>query len=231
MILELIGRDGGLSTLCHSCRFACQQRVLKTFSGPSNLRSEDVVVWLWHLLINLCIWFTISSCYSSIPLTLGLIGRNGGLRTLCHSYGLACQQRVLKTFPGPGYLRSKDGLIWPWHLQVNLYIWLTISSCYGSIPLNLGLVGRDGGLSTLWHSCGFACQQSVSKTFPGPGYLRSKDGLVWLWHLLINLHIWLTISSCYDSIPLALGLIGRDGGLSTLFHSCGFSCQQRVPDR
>ena len=39
----------------------------------------------------------------------------------------------------------------------NLYIWLTISSCYGSIPLTLGLTGRDGGLSTLCRSCGFAC--------------------------------------------------------------------------
>ena len=34
----------------------------------------------------------------------------------------------------------------------------------------------DGGLSTLCHSCGFACQQRVLKTFPGPGYLRSEDG-------------------------------------------------------
>ena len=30
-----------------------------------------------------------------------------------------------------------------------MYIWLTISSYYGSIPLALGLIGRDGGLSTL----------------------------------------------------------------------------------
>ena len=30
-----------------------------------------------------------------------------------------------------------------------VYIWLTISSCCGSIPLTLGLIGRDGGLSTL----------------------------------------------------------------------------------
>ena len=51
-----------------------------------------------------------------------------------------------------------------------VYIWLTISSCYGSIPLTLGLIGRDGGLSTLCNSCGFACQQRVLKTFPGPGY-------------------------------------------------------------
>ena len=46
-----------------------------------------------------------------IVLTLGLIGRDGGLSTLCHSYGFACQQRVLKTFPGPGYLRSEDGAV------------------------------------------------------------------------------------------------------------------------
>ena len=64
------------------------------------------------------------------------------------------------------------------YILVNLYIWLTISSCYGSIPLALGLIGRDGGLSTLCHSCRFACQQRVLKTFPGPGYLRSEDGVV-----------------------------------------------------
>ena len=49
---------------------------------------------------------------------------------------------------------------------------------YGSIPLALGLMGRDGGLSTLCHSCEFACQQMVLKTFPGPGYSRSEDGVV-----------------------------------------------------
>ena len=86
---------------------------------------------------------TISSCYSSIPLALGLIGWDGGL---CHSYGFACQQKVLKTFPDPGYFRSKDGVVWLW-------LWLTISSWYGSIPLALGLIGRDGGLSTLCHGC------------------------------------------------------------------------------
>ena len=126
--------------------------------------------------VNLYIWLKISSCYSSIPLALGLIGRNRGLSSLCHSCGFACQQRVLKTFPGPGYLHSEDGVVWLWHPLVNLYIWLTISSCYGSIPLASGLIGRDGCLSTLCHSCGLACQQRVLKTFPGPGYLLSKDG-------------------------------------------------------
>ena len=57
-----------------------------------------------------------------------------------------------------------------------MYIWLTMSSCYGSIPLALRLIERDGGLSSLRHSCRFDCQQSVSKTFPGPGYLHCEIG-------------------------------------------------------
>ena len=46
---------------------------------------------------------------------------------------------------------------------------------YGSIPLTLGLIGRDGGLSTLCLSCEFTCQRRVLKTFSDPGYLRSED--------------------------------------------------------
>ena len=41
------------------------------------------------------------SCYSSISLTLVLIGRNGGLITLCHSYELDYQQRVAENFFQP----------------------------------------------------------------------------------------------------------------------------------
>ena len=131
-------------------------------------------------------------CYCSIPLVSRLIGRDRGLSTLCHSCGFACQQRVLKTFPGPRYLRSKDCVVWLWHLLVNLYIWLTISSYYGSIPLASRLIWRDRDLSTLCHSCGFACHQGVLKRFPSPGYLRSKDGVVWLWHM-IYIYIYIYI--------------------------------------
>ena len=80
---------------------------------------------------------------------------------------------------------------WPWRSPLrgwgsltmavtgkSVYIWLAISSCSGSIPLTLGLIGRDGGLSTLCHSCRFACQQWALKAFPGPGYLYSEDGVV-----------------------------------------------------
>ena len=44
--------DGGLITLCHSCEFACHQRVLKTFPGPDYILSEDGVVWQWHFLVK-----------------------------------------------------------------------------------------------------------------------------------------------------------------------------------
>ena len=35
-------------------------------------------------------------------------------------------------------------------------------------------IGRDGGLSTLCHGCGFDYQLRVLKAFPGPNYLCSK---------------------------------------------------------
>ena len=37
------------------------------------------------------------------------------------------------------------------------------------------VIGRDGALSTLYHSCGFARQQSVLKTFPNSACLCSED--------------------------------------------------------
>ena len=186
------------------------------------------VVWLWHLLVNMYISLTISSCYGSMSLAIVLIWRDSGLSTLCHSCRSAWLQRVLKAFAGLAYLCSQEEVVWLWHLPINLYIWLTISCCYGSIPLAKRMIGRDGGLSNLCHSCGFACQERALETFPGPDYIHSEDWVVWLWHLLVNLYIWLTISSCYVSMPLVLGLIERDGGLSTLCNSCEFDCQQRV---
>ena len=65
-----------------------------------------------------------------------------------------------------------------YNLLVNLYIRHTISSCYASIPLTLGLIGGDGGLSILCHRCGFAWQERVLKKFRGLSYLRSEDGVV-----------------------------------------------------
>ena len=36
---------------------------------------------------------------------------DGVLRTLCHTGGFACQQRLLETFPDPGYLHSEDVIV------------------------------------------------------------------------------------------------------------------------
>ena len=88
-----------------------------------------------------------------------------------------------KNISWPWLYSSEIGVVWLWHLLVKLHIWLTTSSCYGSTPLTLELIERDGGLSTLCHSCGFACQQRVLKTFLAPGYLHSENGVVWLWHI------------------------------------------------
>ena len=46
-----------------------------------------------------------------MPLAFGLIVRDGGFSTLCHSYGLSPQQTVLKTFLGPDYLHTEDGVV------------------------------------------------------------------------------------------------------------------------
>ena len=55
---------------------------------------------------------------------------------------------------------------------------MTFSSCYGSIPLASRLVGRDGGLSALSHSCRFYFQQRVQKAFSGTGCLLYEDRIV-----------------------------------------------------
>ena len=198
--------------------------MLKRFPGPTYLYSKAGVVWLLHDLVSLYIWLTILLRYSSIILVSGLIGRDEVLITLCHSCGFACQERVLKTFAGADYPLAKDGVVWLWLSHVSLHILLTIWSCHSSIPSALGLIGRDGGLSPLCHTCGFVCPQSALKTFHSHGYIHSKDGVVWPWQSLVNMYIWLTILSCYSSVTLALGLIWRDVILSALGHSCGFAC-------
>ena len=195
------------------------------------LSAEGAKIFFWHWLSLLRGWGSLPmapTCYGSIPLVLGLISRDSGLNTVSHRCEFACQQKVPKTFPGPGYLRSNDVVVWLWHSLLNLYIWLIISSCYGSMHLALCFIDGDAGLRTLCYNCRFDCDQRVLKIFPGPACLHSEEWIVWLWHLLVNLHIWLTISSCYRSIPLALGLRGKDRGLSTLCHICGFALQQSV---
>ena len=119
-----------------------------------------------------------------------VIGSDDGLSSLFRSCVFSCQQRVLKTLPGPGYHHSKDGIVWLWHFSVNLYIYRSSVYLATAQSQYLMVIGRDGGLSTLCHSCRFACQQRVLKTFSDPVYFHSEDGVVWLWHFLVNLDIY-----------------------------------------
>ena len=49
------------------------------------------------------------------PFDLRVDREECSLGTLGHSYGFACQQRVLKTFPVTGYLYSEDGVVYDIH--------------------------------------------------------------------------------------------------------------------
>ena len=42
---------------------------------------------------------------------------------LCHSCGCSCQRRVLKTFRGPGYIRSEDGAFTGKFVYIYIYIY------------------------------------------------------------------------------------------------------------
>ena len=66
-------------------------------------------------------------------------------------------------------------------IRTNLQTYLTKFSSliiYGSVLLTLALIGRDGRLSTLCHSCRFDYQQRVPKAFPVSGYPRSENEVV-----------------------------------------------------
>ena len=113
-------------------------------------------------------------------------------------------------------------LVWLQHFLVNLHIYGSTFYLAPAQSQCLMAVARDSGLSTLCHSCGFACQQRALKTFPSPGYLCFKDGVVWLWHFLVILHIYGSPFYLATAQSQYLIAIERHGGLSTLCHNCRF---------
>ena len=58
------------------------------------------------------------------------------------------------------------------------YMWLPILLCDGSVPGHIAHDGEGG-------SCMFACQQRVLKTFISPGYLASKNGIVYIYIYMV----------------------------------------------
>ena len=70
------------------------------------------------------------------------------------------------------------------YIYIHISIFKIINNVLYAIYIYIYIyIGRDGSLSTLCRSCGFACRQRVLKTFPGPDYLHRQDGVVRLWHL------------------------------------------------
>lgn len=74
----------------------------------------------------------------------------------------ACQQRVLKTCLGTGYLRSEDEAVWVWHVLVNLLICGFLFDSATAQSQCFMAIARDNGLSTLYHGCWFVCEPMVS---------------------------------------------------------------------
>ena len=89
------------------------------------------------------------------------------------------------------------------YLHINIlyiYIYTYSSPFLLATPQSqcLMVMGRDGGLSNLCHSCGlwaYVSEEGVQKTFPGPGCLSSEDGQsdYGIWHFLVNLYIYIYI--------------------------------------
>ena len=149
--------------------FACKRIFDQLYSPKDRLTSNKLKVVNYR-----AIYYIIFSLETRIFV--------GDLNTLCHSCGLDHQQKGLKKVSGSWVspLRGWGSLTMSFTGKF-VCIWLTISSCYGSIPLNLVMIGRDDSLSTPFYSCGFDYQHRVLKTFPGFGCLHSEDDVVWLW--------------------------------------------------
>ena len=86
-------------------------------------------------------------------------------------------------------------------MYVTYILYIYTSSCYGSIPLVLGLIGRDSVLSTLCHSCGFACQKRVLKkfSFRGSGSLTMASTGKFV-YIYIFIYIYLYIYICHRKL-------------------------------
>ena len=135
---------------------------LKSTTRCESANNINIIAKTWHILFH---FFILSTTLTGIRVSKKYISV---INIYVHMYVYI------------NNIYSEDGVVRLCHSLVNLYIWLTISSCYGSIPL------------TLVHGCGFTCQQRVLKTFPGPGYLHSEDGVVRLCHSLVNLYMSFT---------------------------------------
>ena len=76
-----------------------------SFSYPCSEDGIDDISWQIWIYTSLCCLATGQS------LCLMMIGRSGGLNTLCNICGFASEKGVQKTFAGPAHLRSEAGIV------------------------------------------------------------------------------------------------------------------------
>ena len=112
-----------------------------------------------------------------MPSTLWSFGRML-VSALCIISASSCQQRVVKGFPGHGYLHLEDRIVGLSHFLVNLDICCSPFYVARGQSQYVMLIGRNHDFSTLCHRCGFACQQSLLETFCCPGCVRVWDSSV-----------------------------------------------------
>ena len=86
-------------------------------------------------------------------------------------------------------LQSCCGDNWEGRLFVGLHIYLYIWWLEGKVVWAFCV------------SCGLLAAESA-KIFPGPGHLCSKHGIVLLWHLLVNLYIYIYICIWFVKLML-----------------------------
>lgn len=131
---------------------------------------------LWYIWIYLAYHFILLWSISSYGLIPYRDWEGWGSEHSVSKLWICLSPEGARRFPDPGYLSSRMELSDYGIFDKCGYTWFAILSCYGSIAVSYG---KDGCLSTFYHSCRFACQQKLLKTFPGSaGYLHSEDGIV-----------------------------------------------------
>ena len=104
------------------------------FLKPTPYDTVAMTPWLWRFLVNLHVYSSPFYLAAAQSQYLMVIGRGGGLSTLCHSCRFAWQQSALKTFPGPSCFHSEDGMVWLLlfliNFHVDIYTYLPSEHCY-----------------------------------------------------------------------------------------------------
>ena len=90
--------NGSLNHLQCSCSYTNAifgKNLVPEIWAKTRARKDHWYIFHPHHFIWLLHYITMSSCHGSMLLTLVSVGKDGGLITLCHSFGFDYQQRVL----------------------------------------------------------------------------------------------------------------------------------------